>query len=662
MIFGNTAEGSQLTPLYTVTLPERATSHIPFTGRRKEEAGIEQFCKTVFSHDTTSVMWISGQAGIGKSYLLRSVSRKIEKSGTIVLHIQFYPFGSSSVLGLLRHLLSVRTDLHSLITEPIQETTSSTISAMRRLIRLRPTLLILEDVHLLQDEGAAELSSLIAAISHEPVAIICAARPIESASYTALLPWITSSMKLSPFSVEEVGELLVGCGIGQAQTIAPHLHRATRGIPLVLRSILLELLQRLREGKLDVTSDNLWEARINERTKAILHSIAPGIASGISPTEQMAFERLSLLGEVFSREAARRLVPEADEIVERGIAAGILAFKRTFHPSLWGQGSTDYPICFVHTLLHESFLARSSGLSISDTLELLESETPLYSTLPIYHIVPQESDTPAESLLPLIRNMCERSRRLLHTTDWILARSILDPVETLYKSMKQAISSEDELLARLTILQGKLFSLRVKFFSDEMRDILQQYLHATEAPATEEIALHRATALSWQARLSFSKPHQSENEGWSPSVIFTETFMLSEKFPRLLGTSHFVALLSTIASSPEKSEEQRQQLRSVLYRVLDETTDLDARLMIYFRLVPYLLLDPTSEEFVEEGINLMEEGEIDIDDDADGLRYVIALPRLIAIGKTDYASRLIEQYVVRPLQGRSLETEITFRG
>ncbi len=666
MIFVNTGESSQLRIGYNAKLKNEPSVDIPFIGRKVETESIHRFCQEVLRHDTASVLWISGEAGIGKSCLLKSVAREIEQSGTIVLHVQFYEYGCLSSITLLRHLLSAQHDLQSLFNAPIKETASSVILAIRRLIRLRPTVLILEDVHLLSKDSVTELSSLVAAISHEPVSILCAARPQECPSNSALLPWITASMELLPFSPEEVAELLAGCGTKQPKRIVERIHQATRGIPLILRSVLLELLQTLREGIKFPAADGAWETRVQERIKATLRSISIGIDHGIIEDERLAFERLALLGEIFSREAAHTVIDNADRIIEEGISAGVIIPKRIHLPPLLGQRSSDYPLSFGHSLLHELLLDTARGLSVHDMLKLLESNTALYSTRVIYRIVSSQDDTSQTndtvSLLPqLIHALCERSRHLVGI-DVGLANATLKPIKELYFTSKHLLSLEEQSRCHLDILQSHLISLRLKLYSDEMLEVLDQYLHLTATPDTEEIAIHRCIALSWHAHFLANRLEQSETATWSLLNVFNESFELAEQFSGLVSTSHFANLLSTISPLIETTHEQRVQLRSMLYQILEKAQEADVRQIAYFRFAPNLLLTPTSKDFIEEGIIIINQGiqEFSSEESYD-TTYMTILPRLITIGETEQAISLIERYIAKPLRGKSLETEIIFR-
>ena len=661
MIIAKEVEANHLRRFTSSDQINLSTANTPFIGRVEETEAIKQFHAVAFDEDSTSALWIWGETGIGKSYLMRYVSNQFESSGDIVFHIQFYPHGSLSIIGLLWNQLTGRQSLHPFLSETVHRTASSVIASLRRLTRLRPTTILLEDVHLLDETSSSELSMLISGISQEPVCLICTARPKECPGYTTVLPWTASSITLQPFSRDEVKQLFAECGVPQSDNIVELAHQSTHGIPLILRSVVLELRRMGSKKTVNTDTPVMLGSRIRERTNAIAESLTKSIEQEITIEERTLLQHLAPLGEVFSEEAAKALVNNAHEIIERGISAGILVYARNTPRPLWGTHSSSYPIAFAHSLLHEKFLQSGAMLSAQDCLTLLKSDAAIYSTLPVQCLTLQTSNSDDVACLPgLVFALSEHSRKLLHTLDWRLSSPMLATLLQFYQQFEHTVPAEQKLILKLEIIEGQMFALRMKLHSEELREILEHYSKLTEEPSSMEVALYRCSALSWTARVKYNAPLNGNYH--FPESIFDEAFDMVKRFPELTGHNAFISLLASLASHPKKSNAQREKLRQFIYTVMDAVSESDAAMMLYYRLVPNLFLDLASSEHAEEGLSLIRKGmEEQVGHDPLGLRFVVVLPFLIAVGEWQEAEHLIKRYITKPISGRSLEAELRYR-
>ena len=149
----------------------------PFIGRDTEVATILNIYRNSLKRDFLSVCLIEGEAGIGKSRLLEEATHLLKDEGASIISIRLYPDSASSVMSLLANTIFAHPTLNELLINNVEPTLPSTMAALRRLIRLRSVIILIEDVHLLQREGLEELKRLIQGLFREPTTIICSFRP-----------------------------------------------------------------------------------------------------------------------------------------------------------------------------------------------------------------------------------------------------------------------------------------------------------------------------------------------------------------------------------------------------------------------------------------------------------------------------------------------------
>ena len=119
---------------------------LPFTGRIKELERIQAFCTTAWEQDSLSVLWITGEAGIGKSRLLQQANATFFSRQVINLDIRLYPDATTSIVSLLSDAMNASAQFAGLLPKPVTDTLPSVSEAIRRLVGLRPVVLSLQDL------------------------------------------------------------------------------------------------------------------------------------------------------------------------------------------------------------------------------------------------------------------------------------------------------------------------------------------------------------------------------------------------------------------------------------------------------------------------------------------------------------------------------------
>ncbi|KXK57059.1 MAG: hypothetical protein UZ07_CHB004000996 [Chlorobi bacterium OLB7] len=132
---------------------------LPFVGRQAELARILNFWQATPEAGRLRAGLVLAEAGVGKSRLLEEAMTQIEGASGAVIHAKFYPEGTNQLGPLLAQSIGASGAGGALLRGVVEGTRPAVIAALRRIGRLRPVLLVLEDIHLIDPESAGELAT-----------------------------------------------------------------------------------------------------------------------------------------------------------------------------------------------------------------------------------------------------------------------------------------------------------------------------------------------------------------------------------------------------------------------------------------------------------------------------------------------------------------------
>lgn len=508
------------------------------TGREKETARIIAFYEGTIEAQGLRAALLSGEAGAGKSRLLEDLLPRVLREGGAVVHTKLYPESTTSIAPIIAQALSRSSSMFNLLRIEPEENLSSVAASLRRLAQLRPTLVIVEDIHLLEGEAEREFSTLLNSLSDEPISLLCAARPTELKARGMLERYLVEEIELEGISTNEILTLWQQLFESPPDTEAVRiLHEVTLGNPLALRS---GLRGALKSGALaHDPARNAWRLMVppslfSESLGRSVRLLSEGLAAHVSGTEQEAAEQLATLGELFAREAAEALLPEAVRMLDILMFKGIIAQARSTVSSLNGPPSRRPLLTFTHSLLHRNFVERAR-FDADRMVALLVQKVPLYSVVPFQLLADYHGTikVPLADLDIAIEQAFSAIVVLNRSADWQLGTVVWKAAFALSQFRDDERTERKRAMLQANLLHNRLRLIRQQTAE---RDAMTQQLDTlTEGFAdVEELAPMRLNALAHKQLAIMRSDHQQALEIWNeveriiarhPSLRFTEGYV-----------------------------------------------------------------------------------------------------------------------------------------
>ncbi|MCC7438361.1 MAG: AAA family ATPase [Armatimonadetes bacterium] len=560
---------------------------LPFTGRSQELERVLAFWQAASEGYGLRAMMVLGQAGSGKSRLLEEAIPAVAARGGVVIHWKLYPGTSTSLLSIaaraLRHLPAVRALLKS---DP-EEKVESVMDALRRIARLRPLLVVIEDAHLLAGDSINDLSTMLYGLADDAIPLLCLARPQQLPVRPAIERFLVDEFLLDGFTAATLA------GLWEALFQSPPDHRflqlllqATHGNPLAVRSAIRGALS---SGALARTAAaDRWASTIpTPQLLATLHQsvglLSEGMTAHLSQQERHAAERLALLGEVFSREAACHLIGD-ERMLSFLSFKGIITQVATMPGPINGSFSSTTPLTFTHTLLHTHLASPPSGSDLQAIATIVQLGVPLYSVHPFHCIAKHASQLRlggAQAAATVIRMLAD-AEALNTTSDWELGATLIAAARETHTSVGAGEwSAEEKREFQIRELDTQLLLLRNNY-SPEFLQAAAQLMQLTSGTLPDHLMGFRIQALGHHLR-SHPAPATSIStlEGIDRIVAARPELRLTLPYVRFLGIAATILnqdgvtvqgiedRLTPVLAAPQLPDEvRRHAMRDVVPRFI----------------------------------------------------------------------------------------------
>lgn len=618
---------------------------LPFTGRSHEVERVLAFWRAASEGYGLRSMLVLGQAGSGKSRLLEEVLPAVLASGGVVLHWKLYPDTSTSLLSIAAREFRQAQTARALLKSDPEETVESVMDALRRIARLRRLFVVIEDAHLLAGDSINDLSTLLHGLADDAIPLLCLARPQQLPIRPTLERFLVDEVLLNGFAADTLATLWQAMFDSPAdERFLQLLIQATHGNPLAIRSALRGALS---SGAIARTaSADRWESTLPDPQllATLRHSVgllSEGMAAHLNQQERAAAERLALLGEVFSREAARHLLDDERMLNFLGFK-GVIAQMATVPGTINGGFSTTTPLRFTHTLLHEHLATPPTSDELGLLVELAQHGVPLYSTHPFQLIAKQawQLRLSSEQARATLLRIYADAQALNTTSDWELAKALIAAAATIRETMEGKWSMEDRREFWIREIDTRLLLLRNNYSTEFLQSATQmlELTSGAHEPLPDHLLEFRIQALGHHLR---SNPDvATSNKG------LQEVDQLVAEHPNLKLTLPYVRFLGIVVMAMRNSREV-QEIENRLSPVLAAPDLLPAVRRYAMRdVVPRFMWSFGSPQQLAQRLEQLEEVEQYADDDDITMRTrKIAL--FVGLGRAEEAIALVDALMPR---------------
>jgi hypothetical protein len=525
----------------------------------------------------------------------------------MVVRVKLYPESAASPAELIAGALwDSEHGRRILGTEP-EATPASVIASLRRLARLRPMLLAVEDLHLLEGSSLAEFATILNALSDEVLPLLALARPPALAARSVLERWLTGTIELHGLAPEEIAQLWRAIfGVEPESAVIADLHEATGGNTLALRSALRGALQARAIVTAEGETDHVGIDR-GSLAAVLRHNVellSEGMAVHLNERERAAAARLAMLGEVFAIEAADMLLGDR-ELLEMLAFRGIVSHTPSPPSPLHGPTSSELPFTFTHTLLHRH-LAERAPVEPDRLLAIIVDDLPLYSILPFRLLgehcdaldaPPAQVHAAVDRMLGVALRLHAGPHRQLADDLWMIAGRLSDRYEKQW-------SAEEKRELELMLVAAKTKLMVGEIHTDAFALLVGKFLSLTEDPDSEQRARYRLLAL----RASHAMWYQKNYPAVDPDVregFLQELARLVERFPSIRFSHEFREYLQTMAQAGQADMAMVDQVEKEMHALLAEDVSDRFRADTLRSIAPFLFESFTTRAERDEKVKLL---------------------------------------------------------
>lgn len=380
-------------PVHLVPLqPQLAAEHrVHFSGRIEELARFDKAWRAVVAGESQAI-FVSGEAGIGKSRLTKEFALRAFESGGVALYgrcdedlsVPYQPFGEAfahlvghlpeNVLidyldqhggALVKLVPGLRQRIEVEVGEPtpgIDERLAlfEAISGLLTTVAaIEPTLLVLEDLHWADPGTALLLKHLARSIRGVPLMIVGNFRDVAADDLHPLAKTLadlrrehwTQRVELTGLDGGEVVEMLAAAAghelDADAMSLADRIHRECGGSPFMVNEILLHLIDT---GGL-VYADGRWNVVSTGPVLNIPASVREVISQRIArlgDTTQAVLRTAAVIGLAFDYKVLVAASSEDEDDVLDALDAGVGAAL------LWDPSDFDGRFSFGHAVFQKT--------------------------------------------------------------------------------------------------------------------------------------------------------------------------------------------------------------------------------------------------------------------------------------------------------------------
>ena len=543
---------------------------LPFTGREAELERIVQFWRATFHAHGLRAMLMVGEAGVGKSRLAEEAASQISIAGGVVMQARFYPDAATSIPSLLARAVSRNAAAQQLLKSDPEETLSGVVSAILRICGLRPTLLVLEDVHLLHGDALSELSPLLDRLADEPLSILLTARPVTLPARGLIERFLVDEIALTGINETDIAAICTEIFGNHAldQTAIRTLSEKTLGNAMAIRSALRSAVRPAQPGNRTAAAANaIIDARaVVDSLERNVRLLSEGMVAHLTESEKSAAATVAMLGEVFARETAALLLPDVAAAINPLIFKGILSVPTASPSSLAEHRAVGTPLSFTHNLIHRHFVENYPH-DPNMIVQLLADHRTLYSILPLELLGKQlgQITTSTETGLEALRSILTIAFVIDGTRMWRSSLRMWEIAAKLGAQIRQGLEATAQRELDAMLIRYRLQLLR-REQAPEYTELVGELLQLSSQPADETWGEYRLAGLIFQRRLLRRKHPEQLAAQWD------EVEQVVAQFPALRHHMRYVGNMIDLGRAA--STLRNPQLMRMVEQKLDELRNI----------------------------------------------------------------------------------------
>lgn len=553
---------------------------------------------------------VSGESGEGKSRFIEKIEPKIVQAGGLIIHTKLYPESTRSIAPLLARAIRFVKLRRNLPVDDPTETIRGVAEAIRRLSQIRPILLLIEDIHLLSGDTMRELAELLENLSAASMLVLATARPIAPPLRATIERYLNDDLELPPLTFQEI-QLIWDKLFSTAlpNDVAKVIEGTTGGNPLAIRAILRGSLKSGEIAPAHATQQ--WQINVplstfHDSLRRQMAALMDGMAVHLSPTERSSAEALAGLGEVFSLEAARLLLPNADSVIDLLVFKGVL-ISVGHSPSILPQTTATFnALSFTHTLLHRRFI-QDPKINEHQLVMLICSGVPLCTVLPfrLLAVANANLSTPLSEIRTAIMHAVKLARTLDRTSDWQWALPIWDAATALWRKHYDRWNPHEQLSLELELLINRMALLRRNEQGEEYRLGVERLIELTSnKQLPEDLLRYRLLTLVYQ------DIYRSRIEQTGSLTVREKVEELVQRYPQLRHTNGYLFYLSHLAHTYSNSTTVMQEIEQIAEELLlDTTAPHEFRQELQLQVLPTFLLGFSTKKQLERRMFFLTEYE-----------------------------------------------------
>jgi len=627
---------------------------LPFVGRSTEIDTLMDFWRSSIDAGDLRLAIITAEAGAGKTRLFDQLLPRIAREGGMVVRARLYPDATASIAPLMAQALGKSGMAFRLLRVTPNGTMAEVVATFRRVARLRPVVLMIEDLHLLPAEGLQELGTLLYTIADENLTVLCASRPMDPPTRGVLEPYTVLDIELNGLDRESVAAMWETLfSSAPRSTDLEAIIDVTLGNPLAIRSALRGAISSSMMAP--TGTGEQWHVAVEQEPfeRALRQGVrvlSEGMAAQLSESERENAAQLACLGEIFSREAAEEMIADAGKVIDHLLYKGLLITTDMPAQPLAGTSLKAVPtsqhplLAFTHSLVHRQFVERAT-VDPERIIRIIGLELPLYSMLPFELI--DGSSTAVDIPIEIGRQAILRSLRIIHSLDFspdrhraLLFWRVAETIKTMFADRW----GEEEKKLQADLIFHKLAILRHTPLSPEHGPLITALFEITAEPTPPELLLFRMRAFAYQVMIGAEKNPSIPHSSWKEVQKFIEIHPSMHFHFAYLHYLHVVAHCGRVYGDEKLLRMVEQKSEELL---ASDNIPSDFRQNMTLLLTQFFLLDFSTKEELERRKNSLAAIEANPSSSNDISFLSIKLDMLEAIGEIENIQKLCDYLIER---------------